>query len=50
LICAGAAVATLLMLCGIRLRAHLTRREAPVQSDTYANVERIRSARGARRR
>jgi hypothetical protein len=50
LICAGAAIATLLILCGIRLRAHLTRREVPAPSDTYAKIERIRSARGPRRR
>ncbi len=50
LACAALAIATLLVLCGIRLRAHLTRRDAPEVSSTYAKIERIRSARGPRRR
>ncbi len=50
LTCAGAAIATLLVLCGIRLRAHLAHRDIPGTSDTYAKIERIRSARGRRGR
>jgi hypothetical protein len=49
-VCAGAAIVTLLILCGIRLRAHLAHRESPAASDTYAKIERIRSTRGPRRR
>ncbi|HEX3468250.1 MAG TPA: hypothetical protein VHT05_09250 [Candidatus Elarobacter sp.] len=48
--CAVLAVATLLIVCSLRLRTFLARREAPKISDTYAKIERIRSARGPRRR
>ena len=48
--CAALAVATLLALCTLRVRAYLTRRDATKISDTYAKIERIRSARGPRRR
>lgn len=50
IICAVLAVTTLFALCSLRLRAFLTRREPPKISDTYAKIERIRSARGPRRR
>jgi hypothetical protein len=49
-ICAGAAIAMLLILCGLRLRAHAMRADTPSSSETYAKIERIRSARGPRRR
>ena len=50
LLCAGAAIVTVLILLGLRLRAHAARRDRPPVSDTYARIERIRSARGPRRR
>jgi steroid 5-alpha reductase family enzyme len=50
LICAGAAIVTLVVLCGVRLRAHIARRDAPNSSETYTRIERIRAARGPRRR
>jgi hypothetical protein len=50
LTCVAVAIVMLLVLCGIRLRAHLTRRDVAVPSDTYAKIERIRSSRGPRRR
>jgi steroid 5-alpha reductase family enzyme len=49
-ICAGAAIVTLVVLCGVRLRAHIARRDAPSSSETYTRIERIREARGPRRR
>jgi hypothetical protein len=49
-ICAGSAIVMLLILCGLRLRAHIARRDAPSSSETYTRVERIRAARGPRRR
>lgn len=50
LVCAGLAIVTLLALFVRRLRAHGARRETPVASDTYARIERIRAARGPRRK
>ena len=50
LICVGTAIVMLLILCGLRLRAHATRTDTPSSSNTYAKIERIRSARGPRRR
>jgi steroid 5-alpha reductase family enzyme len=49
-LCAGAAIVTLVVLCGVRLRAHIARRDAPGSSETYTRIERIRAARGPRRR
>lgn len=48
--CAGAAIVALLVVCSARLRALLARREPPPPSETYAKIERIRAARGPRRR
>jgi len=50
IICAAAAIATLLLICGMRLRAYFMRHEPPPLSDTYAKIDRIRAARGPRRR
>lgn len=49
-LCVGVAIVMLLILCGLRLRAHIARREAPNSSETYTRIERIRAARGPRRR
>lgn len=48
--CACAAILTLLVLSGMRLRALLAQRDAAPPSETYAKIERIRAARGPRRR
>lgn len=50
LTCGAAAIVALLVVCSTRLRAHLVRREPTTPSDTYAKIERIRAARGPRRR
>jgi hypothetical protein len=50
LLCAGVAIVMLLVLLGMRLRAHAAGPEEPGASSAWSRLERLRSPRGRRRR
>jgi hypothetical protein len=50
LLCAGVAIAMLLVLLGMRLRAHAAGAQQPDASNAWSRLERLRSSRGRRRR
>ncbi len=46
--CGGLAIATIVLLLVVRLRAHRVRRDAARVGDVYARIERMRAERGRR--
>jgi hypothetical protein len=48
LLCGGIAIATILGLLWLRVRAHQVRRTDARVADVYSRIERIRSERGSR--